>query len=209
MEFVLFGISFRAEQWKLSRRKSSAVTLSLSLSVFSFHLFSLFYLCCSTCSLFSFFFLFYYLSLHPWISILLFIASVAYMHINDESSNRTADRRARRIHFRFVSTRVIIRGEKWEKHLTIVHRVETRGRLMRTRVKNDSSSSLPSSSLLFFFNEKRESKFNMEVESFPSLIFCLVYNVMIPFYRILHYFSFNTSRYLLRYKIFKRSNKSI
>lgn len=126
-------------------------TLSLFLSLFSFHLFSLFYLCCSTCSLFSFFFLFYYLSLHPWISILLFIASVAYMHINDESSNRTADRRARRIHFRFVSTRVIIRGEKWEKHLTIVHRVETRGRLMRTRVKNDSSSSLPSFSLLFFF----------------------------------------------------------
>lgn len=106
-------------------------TLSLSLS--SFHLFSLFYLCCSICSFFSFF---YYLSLHPWISILLFIANAAYMHINDESSNRT-DRRARRIHFRFVSTRVIIRGEKWEKHLTIVHRVESRGRLMRTRVKND------------------------------------------------------------------------
>lgn len=94
---------------------------------------------------FSFFF-FYYLSLHPWISILLFIASAAYMHINDESSNRT-DRRARRIHFRFVSTRVIIRGEKWGKHLTIVHRVESRGRLMRTRVKND----FPPSFFFFFF----------------------------------------------------------
>lgn len=148
MEFVLFGISFRAEQWKLSRRKSSAVTLSLSLS--SFHLFSLFYLCCSICSFFSFF---YYLSLHPWISILLFIASAAYMHINDESSNRT-DRRARRIHFRFVSTRVIIRGEKWEKHLTIVHRVESRGRLMRTRVKNDFPPS-------FFFFLTRSGKVNL------------------------------------------------
>lgn len=92
------------------------------------------------------FFFFYYLSLHPWISILLFIASAAYMHINDESSNRT-DRRARRIHFRFVSTRVIIRGEKWGKHLTIVHRVESRGRLMRTRVKND----FPPSFFFFFF----------------------------------------------------------
>lgn len=115
-----------------------------SLSLSSFHLFSLFYLCCFTCSFF--FFFFYYLSLHPWISILLFIASAAYMHINDESSNRT-DRRARRIHFRFVSTRVIIRGEKWGKHLTIVHRVESRGRLMRTRVKND----FPPSFFFFFF----------------------------------------------------------
>lgn len=132
-------------------------TLSLSLS--SFHLFSLFYLCCSICSFFSFF---YYLSLHPWISILLFIASAAYMHINDESSNRT-DRRARRIHFRFVSTRVIIRGEKWEKHLTIVHRVESRGRLMRTRVKNDFPPSL-------FFFLTRSGKVNL-VESFPSPIF--------------------------------------
>lgn len=123
-------------------------TLSLSLS--SFHLFSLFYLCCSICSFFSFF---YYLSLHPWISILLFIASAAYMHINDESSNRT-DRRARRIHFRFVSTRVIIRGEKWEKHLTIVHRVESRGRLMRTRVKNDFPPS-------FFFFLTRSGKVNL------------------------------------------------
>lgn len=123
-------------------------TLSLSLS--SFHLFSLFYLCCSICSFFSFF---YYLSLHPWISILLFIASAAYMHINDESSNRT-DRRARRIHFRFVSTRVIIRGEKWEKHLTIVHRVESRGRLMRTRVKNDFPPSL-------FFFLTRSGKVNL------------------------------------------------
>lgn len=122
-------------------------TLSLSLS--SFHLFSLFYLCCSICSFFSFF---YYLSLHPWISILLFIASAAYMHINDESSNRT-DRRARRIHFRFVSTRVIIRGEKWEKHLTIVHRVESRGRLMRTRVKNDFPPS--------FFFLTRSGKVNL------------------------------------------------
>lgn len=123
-------------------------TLSLSLS--SFHLFSLFYLCCSICSFFSFF---YYLSLHPWISILLFIASAAYMHINDESSNRT-DRRARRIHFRFVSTRVIIRGGKWEKHLTIVHRVESRGRLMRTRVKNDFPPS-------FFFFLTRSGKVNL------------------------------------------------
>ena len=95
-------------------------------------------------------FFFYYLSLHPWISILLFIASAAYMHINDESSNRT-DRRARRIHFRFVSTRVIIRGEKWGKHLMIVHRIESRGRLMRTRVKNDFSPSSFSLLLLLSF----------------------------------------------------------
>lgn len=144
MEFVLFGISFRAEQWKLSRRKSSAVTHTLSLSLpFTSSLRSTFVVL--PVLFFSFFF-FYYLSLHPWISILLFIASAAYMHINDESSNRT-DRRARRIHFRFVSTRVIIRGEKWGKHLTIVHRVESRGRLMRTRVKND----FPPSFFFFFF----------------------------------------------------------
>lgn len=145
MEFVLFGISFRAEQWKLSRRKSSAVThtLSLFLSPLLSVLPLLFYL-------FFFFFFFYYLSLHPWISILLFIASAAYMHINDESSNRT-DRRARRIHFRFVSTRVIIRGEKWGKHLMIVHRIESRGRLMRTRVKNDFSPSSFSLLLLLSF----------------------------------------------------------
>lgn len=148
MEFVLFGISFRAEQWKLSRRKSSAVTHTLSLSLpFTSSLRSTFVVL--PVLFFSFFF-FYYLSLHPWISILLFIASAAYMHINDESSNRT-DRRARRIHFRFVSTRVIIRGEKWGKHLTIVHRVESRGRLMRTRVKND----FPSSFFFFLFNEKQ------------------------------------------------------
>lgn len=145
MEFVLFGISFRAEQWKLSRRKSSAVThtLSLFLSPLLSVLPLLFYL-------FFFFFFFYYLSLHPWISILLFIASAAYMHINDESSNRT-DRRARRIHFRFVSTRVIIRGEKWGKHLMIVHRIESRGRLMQTRVKNDFSPSSFSLLLLLSF----------------------------------------------------------
>lgn len=148
MEFVLFGISFRAEQWKLSRRKSSAVTHTLSLSLpFTSSLRSTFVVL--PVLFFSFFF-FYYLSLHPWISILLFIASAAYMHINDESSNRT-DRRARRIHFRFVSTRVIIRGEKWGKHLTIVHRVESRGRLMRTRVKND----FPPSFFFFLFNEKQ------------------------------------------------------
>lgn len=145
MEFVLFGISFRAEQWKLSRRKSSAVTHTLSLSLpFTSSL-------CSTFVVLPvlFFFFFYYLSLHPWISILLFIASAAYMHINDESSNRT-DRRARRIHFRFVSTRVIIRGEKWGKHLMIVHRIESRGRLMRTRVKNDFPPSSFSLLLLSF-----------------------------------------------------------
>lgn len=148
MEFVLFGISFRAEQWKLSRRKSSAVTHTLSLSLpFTSSLRSTFVVL--PVLFFSFFF-FYYLSLHPWISILLFIASAAYMHINDESSNRT-DRRARRIHFRFVSTRVIIRGEKWGKHLTIVHRVESRGRLMRTRVKNDFSPSSFSLLLLLSF----------------------------------------------------------
>lgn len=147
MEFVLFGISFRAEQWKLSRRKSSAVTHTLSLSLpFTSSLRSTFVVL--PVLFFSFFF-FYYLSLHPWISILLFIASAAYMHINDESSNRT-DRRARRIHFRFVSTRVIIRGEKWGKHLTIVHRVESRGRLMRTRVKNDFPPSSFSLLLLSF-----------------------------------------------------------
>lgn len=148
MEFVLFGISFRAEQWKLSRRKSSAVTHTLSLSLpFTSSLRSTFVVL--PVLFFSFFF-FYYLSLHPWISILLFIASAAYMHINDESSNRT-DRRARRIHFRFVSTRVIIRGEKWGKHLMIVHRIESRGRLMRTRVKNDFSPSSFSLLLLLSF----------------------------------------------------------
>lgn len=143
----MFSLEFHFAPNNESFRGGRAAPLH-TLSLSSFHLFSLFYLCCFTCSFF--FFFFYYLSLHPWISILLFIASAAYMHINDESSNRT-DRRARRIHFRFVSTRVIIRGEKWGKHLMIVHRIESRGRLMRTRVKNDFSPSSFSLLLLLSF----------------------------------------------------------
>lgn len=117
MEFVLFGISFRANNESFRRGGASGRLLSF---VFVSCLVPL------SPSLFSTLSFFIICHFAGGYRSSLFIVSAAYMHINDESSGRSSDR-AEREEYIFDSFRRELRvagGErekKKERHLTTVH----------------------------------------------------------------------------------------